>query len=194
MVSTAYSRQLLVQSSFDVSSYVANDIAAVERARRRPRGARRHGRQLAADRHLHADRRHGDHLGSDGAALTWANIVNFETQVAAQNADIGAMAFLTSPEVRGKLKTTLRSTTAGAQYMWADDQTMNGYRAVASKQIANNYTTGTSTTICSGMIFGVWSELLIGEFGGAMEIIVDPYTLAGQNMIAVTGYSWSTWP
>jgi len=49
-----------------------------------------------------------------------------------------------------------------------------------------NYTAGTNTTVAHGVVFGVWSELLIGEFGGALELIVDPYSLAGQNMVAVT--------
>lgn len=184
MVSTAYSRQLLLQSSFDVSSWVANDIAAVNAL----------GVDLAAIEGTGTTQPTGIYtqtgvtaitLGSNGAALDWDDIVNFETQVAANNADIGPMAFLTSPVVRGKLLTTLRSTTAGSQYLWTDENTMRGYPAVASNQIRNNYTTGTSTTICSGMIFGVWSELIVGEFGGAMELIIDPYTGAGQNMIVV---------
>ena len=188
MVSTAYSRQLLVQSSFDVSSWVANDIAqvaalGVDLAAIEGTGASNQPTGIYTQTGVSAIT-----LGTDGAALTWANIVNFETTVANNNADIGAMAFLTSPAVRGKLLTTLRSTTAGSQFLWTDENTMRGYRAVVSNQIKNNYTTGTSTTVCSGMIFGVWSELLIGEFGGALDLLVDPYTNADQNMIAVHGF------
>ncbi|MGH7463165.1 MAG: hypothetical protein ACREMA_19335, partial [Longimicrobiales bacterium] len=36
-----------------------------------------------------------------------------------------------------------------------------------------------------GMLFGVWEHLLIGEWG-AIELIVDPYTLAGQGLIVLT--------
>jgi HK97 family phage major capsid protein len=126
------------------------------------------------------------HTGAAGGIPTWAEMVSYETNVATNNADIGNISWVTNPAVRGKLKTVLRSTTAGSSYIWADDNTINGYPAYVSAQIPSNYTFGTSTTIASGVVFGVWSEVLIGEWGGALEVIVDPYTLASQNMVAVT--------
>ncbi len=187
MVSTAYSRQLLVQNSFDTAAWVMNDLATVTAlgidlaaidgtgSASQPTGVMR---QTGVSSISH---------GTDGAIPTWAKLVEYETTVAQNNADVDRMAWLISAKMRGVLKTTLKSTTAGSAYLFSDDGTIAGYRAEVSNQVPDNYTAGTSTTIASGIVFGNWAELLVGEWGGAMEIIVDPYTLAGQNMVAVTG-------
>ena len=60
---------------------------------------------------------------------------------------------------------------------------VNGYRAMASNQLSKTLTSGTFSD-CHGGIFGVWSEVLIGEWGG-MAITVDPYTLAGQDEVRI---------
>ena len=47
-------------------------------------------------------------------------------------------------------------------------------------------TKGASTGVCHAVLFGVWPELLVGEWG-ALEILVDPYRLKKQGMIEITG-------
>lgn len=189
MVSTAFSRQVLVQSSPDINSLVMEDIANVialgidsavfngTGSNSQPTGVR--GTSGIGNRTL----------GSAGAALAWADLVGLETDVAAANADLGSLAYVTNATVRGKLKTTLKSTTAGSSFLWDGgiEGQINGYRAFASNQLPSNLTQGTSTTICSSIIFGNWNEALLGVWGSAVDLVVDPYTLAGQNMIAVTG-------
>ena len=184
MVSTAYSRQLLVQSSFDASSVVANDLALVNAI----------GLDYAALNGVGSSNQPtgirvqsgitNKTLGTNGANLAFADVVSVETSIAAANADIGAIKWLVTPGTRGKLKTTLENTTSGASYIYRDDM-INGYPALVTNQLPSTLTKGTSTTICHSAVFGVWSELLVATFGGGMELIVDPYSVAGQNMIAV---------
>lgn len=190
MVSTAVSRQLIVQSSPDAQALVMNDIMrvvalGVDSAGLNGTGSNNQPTGVRATSNI------GNRtLGSAGAALAWADLVGLETDVATANADTGNLAYITNTAVRGKLKQTLKSTTAGSLYLWEggnDPGTINGYNAFATNQVPSNLTQGTSTTICSSIIFGNWSELLIGEWGGALEIIIDPYTNAGQNMIALHG-------
>jgi HK97 family phage major capsid protein/HK97 family phage prohead protease len=189
MVSTAYSRQLLVQSSFDVNSFVLNDLAMVnaiglDNAVINGIGSSNQPTGIRATSGIT-----NTTLGTNGAIPAWADIVGMETSVATNNAAIGTLAYLATPGMRGKLKTVLKNTTSGAGYLWeggVGTGEMNGYRAEASTQMLSNLTKGTNTTVCHSIIFGVWSEAMIGEFGGAADIIVDPYSLAGQNMIAVT--------
>jgi HK97 family phage major capsid protein len=77
--------------------------------------------------------------------------------------------------------------STNGQPVWTggvEDGEVNGYRAFASKQVPSNLTKGTSTTICSAIIFGNFQELIIGEWG-TMEVIVDPYTLADRNLVKI---------
>jgi HK97 family phage major capsid protein len=184
MSSTAFSRRLLAQFSFDVNAYVMNDLARVNAigvdlaalfgtgSSNQPTGIRSQtGVTLQT-------------IAANGAAVAWADIVTAEKNVENANADIGPMAWMVSPAVKAKWKSTLKSTTAGSAYLFADDGTVAGYPAFVTKQIPDNTTQGTSTTICSTPIFGVWDQLLIGQWG-ATDIVVDPYTYAQQNMIQV---------
>ena len=56
-------------------------------------------------------------IGTDGGPLTWALIVQFETETANDNADFGKLAYLTTPGVAGFLKTTKRDV-AGNGFIW----------------------------------------------------------------------------
>lgn len=133
--------------------------------------------------------------GSNGAAPTWANIVGLETEVAIDNADIGALAYISNAKVRGKLKTTLKGGTTATDgiYIWpegpiADGFSMlNGYRIGTTNQVASNLTKGTSTTVASAIFFGNWSDLLIGMWSG-LELLTNPYTQAATRIIESYAY------
>ena len=193
MVSTAVSRQLMVQASFDADQVARDDIASVAAI----------GLDLAAidgtgssNQPTGLMRTSGvstvtTTFGSNGAVPDWAALVDFETTLANANApgdDGSSWKWLHTPGIRGKLKTTLKNTVNGASYLWSDNNTVAGYAAEVSKQMPSNYTAGTSTTICHGMALGYWPELLIGEFAGAVDILVDPYTVASQGMIQLHAF------
>jgi len=70
------------------------------------------------------------------------------------------------------------------------DGVVNGYRAIATNQVPRNLTKGTSTTVCSAVVFGAFNQLLIGMFGAGFETLVDPYTKKNQNMIEITSWNF----
>jgi HK97 family phage major capsid protein len=65
---------------------------------------------------------------------------------------------------------------------------LNGYPAFCSAQIPNNLTKGTSRGICLAIVFGAFSQAVVGDWG-MMELIVDPYRLKKQGMIEVTSFA-----
>lgn len=109
-----------------------------------------------------------------GGAAEWADVVEFETGIAADNADIGTMAFALSTASVGKWKTILRSSVAGASYLILDDMTANGYKVNRTNQITGNIA-----------FFGVWAQLMRAIWAGR-ELIVDPYALKKSGQIEVT--------
>lgn len=179
-----YSKLLLIQSSIAIENFVRTDLAKTL--------------ALAQDRAaLHGSGSAGQPTGiinvsgigdvaggTNGAAPVWGNIVDLETEVANDNADIGSIAYLSNTRIRGKLKKTERTTATNGQFIWTDGTptnsgigALNGYSSYVSNQVANNLTKGTSTTVCSAIFFGNWSDLLIGSWAG-LDILVDPYTQA----------------
>lgn len=109
-----------------------------------------------------------------GGAATWADVVEFETGIAADNADIGSMKFALSAAAVGKWKTILKDSVAGAGYLISDSMTANGYKVERTNQISGSIA-----------FFGVWSQLLHGMWAGR-EVIVDPYTLKKSGQVEIT--------
>jgi HK97 family phage major capsid protein len=56
-------------------------------------------------------------IGANGGDLTWALIVQFETELAADYADMGTLGYLFTPQVSGKLKQAKRDV-AGNGFIW----------------------------------------------------------------------------
>jgi len=57
---------------------------------------------------------------------------------------------------------------------------------VVSQQVPSNLTKGTGTNL-SALIFGVWSDLLIGQWSG-IDLLVDPYTGSNAATVRVTAF------
>ena len=55
---------------------------------------------------------------------------------------------------------------------------------MVSNNVPSNLTKGSSSGVCSAMIYGNFSDLLIGTFGES-EIIVDPFTLSQTGVTSV---------
>jgi HK97 family phage major capsid protein len=188
---TAYSRQLLAQASIDIESFVRNDLVRINAL----------GLDLAAINGSGSANQPRGILnqtgigsvvgGTNGLAPAWSHIVGLESAVAIANADLGELGYLTNTSVRGKLKQIQKATYL--DFIWKDAPggngigEMNGYKAGASNQVPANLTKGTSSGVCSAIIFGNWSELLIGEWG-VLELITDPYAQKKKGNIEVTSF------
>jgi HK97 family phage major capsid protein len=182
---TDYSRKLMQQSSLDVENFVRSDLAATLQIAIDYAG-------LHGDPATDANQPRGVALtsgigsvagGANGAAPTWANIVALETAVASNNADLGTLGYLTNAKVRGRLKVTEKAAST-AQFIWNDNNTLNGYRANVSNQVRSNLTKGTAVGTCSALFYGNWADLLMGLWGG-LDIIVDPYSNSTSGTMRV---------
>ena len=136
-------------------------------------------------------------LGTNGGTMAWGNWVDLETAVGDANADdVGSLCYITNTKQRGNAKkAAVLANTASGVPIWTGtpgqmDGVVNGYRAIASNQVPRNLTKGTATTICSGVVFGAFDNLMIGMFGAGFEVLVDPYTLKLQNLIDLTAWTF----
>jgi HK97 family phage major capsid protein len=176
---TSYSRQLLAQSAIDVDGLVMDDLAAINAL-----GIDKAAIDGVAPAPTGIYTANGVNSVAFGGTVTFDHLVQMETEVAADNADVGTMAYLATPSARGKAKVTPELIGTGfSQPIWRDG-TVNGYRAEVTNQLAKNLGVGTNE---HGIVFGVWSQLMIGEWG-VLEIITDPYAKKKQGMIELTSF------
>ena len=181
--SNQYTRQLLLQSSVDVENFIRDDLMKVV--------------AIDWDRII----LNGNGAGSEplgimnapgissvilGGTATWSSIVAMETAIAAANADVNGMAYVTTPTAKGRLKTVAKTgvgvTSVVPLFLWegkygldnSNDGEMNGYRAAATNQIPNNQ-----------LLFGNFDDVVHALWGG-YDIIVNPYTLDTQAEVRIT--------
>jgi HK97 family phage major capsid protein len=124
--------------------------------------------------------------GANGLAPTWAHLVEMEHQVGLRVGDMVAPAFLTSPAICKRMRTTPRG--AGLDYILADTATtVMGQPLRVSAMVPDDLTKGTSSGVCSAMLFGDFSEVSVGFWGpAAVDVLVDGFTSAATGMIPLT--------
>lgn len=113
----------------------------------------------------------------NGGPATWSKIVDLEYEVSNKNAAIGAMGYVTTPKVQKQLKKTETFTGAGVP-IWGHNPTgdnIGGVPAWASNNVPGDLVKG-SNNDCSALIYGNWADLIVGVWGGGVEVLVDKYT------------------
>lgn len=179
---TDMSRKLLIQSSIDVEGFVRNDLARTIALELDRVGLNGSGASNQPEGVANVSGIGSADIGTNGGALTWAKAVELETDVAASNADVGRLAYITNSKVRGHAKTIERASGNGIYLMEGSD-TMNGYPVIVSNQVLSNITKGTGTNL-SQCFFGNWADLIIGLWSG-LDLIVDPYTASTSGTVRI---------
>lgn len=124
-------------------------------------------------------------IGTNGGAPTWASVVDNVSQVAIDNALGGNLAFLTNPQVVGKMRQTVRVASTDSVFIMNEGNTMMGYQVAETTNVPSTLTKGSTSGSCSAMIFGNFNDLMIGQWGGT-DILVDPYTGSSTATVRVT--------
>ena len=191
---TLYSRLFLQQASLGVESFVRAELA-ITLAQGIDWGTL-YGAGVTYNQPLGLFNRAGIGtvaIGDNGGAPTAATLVDMETAVADKNViENDSMAYLTNARVRGALKKTPILSNTAAIPIWSalpgvpGAGEVNGYPAYVSNVVAKNGTKGTGTGL-SSILFGKWSDLVVGFWGG-LDVIVDPYTGAAAGDTRVVAF------
>ena len=125
---------------------------------------------------------------TNGKDLNWADTVQFETEVANQNALFEDSMYFFNPATIGKLKSTPKVANE-PQYIYNDmagNTPVNGRMVRGSNQIPRNLTRGTETNT-SAAIFGSPSQILCAHWSG-VDLVVDPYTRGEYGEVRMIFY------
>ena len=181
------SRRLMLQSSLDIENLVRNDLAtsiavAMDGAAVAGSGSNKPTGVLNTSGIGSVT------LGTNGAAPTWAMVVNLVKEVETDNALTGSAAFLTNGQVKAKLSTTSRQSSGveGNFILGPDMANLYGFPIYVSQQVPSNLTKGSGSSL-SAMLFGVWSDLLIGQWSG-IDILVDQYSGSNAGTVRVVAF------
>lgn len=169
-----FSRKLLVQSPIAIEAMVRNDLIKVAGLKIDYLGLYGSG---SSNEPTGVKATSGiNSVNFAAAAPTYAEIVQMESLIAADNADVASMAYLVNAAGRGVLKGVDKASGA-AQFVWEPGNTVNGYRALVSNQVASPSD--------PDYWLGNWSDLVLGLWGG-LDLMADPYTGSKEGTVRVT--------
>ena len=167
-----YSRNMILQASPDVEQLMRNDLAgmlgeAVDLAAIAGTGASNQPLGLLGSGIGSVA------IGTNGGPITWASVIDLIGAVETANAT--GNGFLTNSKVTKSARKTLKTTTDTASNMvMTSPNELAGYQLQASNLCPSTLTKGTSSGVCSALIFGNWADLLLG-YWSALDILVNPY-------------------
>lgn len=113
-----------------------------------------------------------------GTSVDYADMIEFQTDVASANALVAGAGFVTTPTVAGLLMARQRFSSTDTP-LWTGnllDGQLVGYRAMSSNQVPAGY-----------LLFGDWSSVIIGEWG-ILEVAVNPYANFQAGVIGVRAF------
>jgi HK97 family phage major capsid protein len=166
---TEYSRNLIQQSSPDVEQLCRNDMAKVlaetlDLAAIAGTGSSNQPTGILSTSGIGAVA-----MGTNGAALTYDVVADLIGQVADDNAEGGSLAFVTNTKVRraaSKLKDS-QDRPFGLNVVF------QGVPVAYTNLVTSAGTKGSGTGL-STLLYGNWSDLLIGVWS-ELDILVNPF-------------------
>ena len=189
---TDFSRKLLLQASRDVEAFVRADLASV--LGQTIQTAAFFGSGTAPEPYGVGNTTGIGSVagGTNGGAPTYDLATDMETAISVANADANGMKFVTNAKVRGKLRKTQEFASTNGKAVWTSSPVRGvgdvlGYEAYVTNTIPSNLTKGTASGICSAILFGDWTQFVLGMWGG-LDLMLDPYALAtsgGKRVIAL---------
>lgn len=102
--------------------------------------------------------------------VKWSDILTQEGEIGGYMVN---PAYVLSASARATLK-GIQKAEGTAQFICDGDNKINGYDANVSGCTADNT-----------LYFGDWSHLVLGVFGGGLDIIIDPYTFSSQGAVKI---------
>ena len=159
---TLFSKQLILQGGSQVDTLIARELAA--------------GINTTIDKAAFAKIVGGITPVAGGGSLTAANLFGLEESVIAAGGNMNACKWAMNP--KGWAASRDLATVDSINAFW-DGQLFDGFPAVATPNIAE----GTATK--GDIIFGDFAAGLVLAYFGGLDLLVDPYSNAGNAQIAL---------
>ena len=125
--------------------------------------------------------------GTDVAALTWADITDLVKTVEDANGVINqaALGWLSNPKVKAKMANTVKVSSTDSVMLLNDPwNSIYGYRAEFTSNVPSDLDPGDGGSDASALIFGDFSQLMVGLFGSP-SVMVDPYSEGDSGNVVI---------
>jgi HK97 family phage major capsid protein len=169
---TSYSRRTLLNASPSIEQIVRNDLAKVIAQSIDDKATSGDGTGNTPTGILNTVGIGSVAIGTNGGAPTWQAVLDLIA--ALETADAEGRAFLTNPKAVKKMRGSVRVTSTDSVMIQENPNELAGYLLASTNLVPSNLVKGTSGAVCSALIFGNFSDLIIGYWSG-IDILINPY-------------------
>lgn len=130
-------------------------------------------------------------MDTNGAAISFAKVMDLYKAVANANANLDMCKWITNPKVFAEAMQTPIDSGSGAMiipynsFFGGANGKIAGYDVLSTSSVPSDLTKGSSSSICSALLFGDFSQVVVGQFGG-IDVVVDDATGARSGYRAIT--------
>jgi HK97 family phage major capsid protein len=121
--------------------------------------------------------------GATGATLTFQHLVNMEYSAAVANVPAGARGWVINPATQKYLRTKARAS--GLPFVLGDDNQVLGAPVYVSGTMPADLTKSSGSNLSGLLYSNDWRDLLVGIYGGGIDVTVDRVTLASTGQVRV---------
>lgn len=182
----AFSRNLMERSSLQMETFVKSRLArshaqAIDRASLIGSGVGNEPVGLLFNSGVNLV----EIASPNGGGPSAAKMIEMEKAVSDSNVSEGNLAWITNPTMRSRLRKVAEFPSSLVP-IWRDNSMLD-HPARVTNFVPKTLVKGTSSD-CSAIFLGSWSQLVIAEFQGAIELVVDPFSLKKRGMLEVASY------
>lgn len=107
---------------------------------------------------------------------SFAELVEMESAISSDNADVESMAYIGNSKFRGHCKTTEKFAGTSGATLWEPGGQVNGYRSEITNQVADG-----------DLFHGNFADAVVGAWGG-LDLTIDPYTHSRKGRLRIVAF------
>ena len=177
-------KQLLRQQGPDVEAWLRNFLAFRIASRMDAMAINGSGSSNQPEGVLNASGTGDVNIGTNGGALTWPLVLEFFSNVDTADADQGRLGFLTTPGVKYHLMQVEKASNTAQFVLMDPGESLLGVPFRTSTNVPSTLTKGTLSGTGHAAIYGNWSDLYVGQWGG-IDVLVNPYSKDDTGIVRI---------
>ena len=162
---TSYSRRTMINALPAIENLVRNDLVSVI-------AAAIDQKALLGDGSSNTPTGVANATGVQSLTLatpTWAQVLAFPAAIQGSNADVGSMGWAMAADAIAKLRSTVVVGSTDSRMIMDAPNSLIGFPVAVSQVMTSGDSPDKST-----VLFGVWSQLLVGYWSGT-DVLVNPF-------------------
>lgn len=169
---TSYSRRTLLNTSPAIEQIVRSDLAAVIANAIDAKAIAGDGTSNTPTGILSTSGIGSVALGTNGGPPTWQSILDLIAELEIDNA--AGRAFLTNPKAVKKMRGTVKVASTDSVMIQESPTELAGYPLASTNLVPSNLDKGTTEDVCSALIFGNFSDLILASWSG-IDLLSNPF-------------------